>query len=575
MRLRLLSIVSAALCCVLAAFAEQIQVTDVILTKGGSATVEISFGNEHTDLVAFQMDLTLPEGISIDKAGCGLCSRITDEKQELVIGKLESGGFRLTSTSLSLTPISGTEGPLLVLKLNSDESFVQGVAAIGNILFSTSSSERVAANNITFTINTRYALTYMVDGKVYKTMSVAYGATITPEPSPTRKGMAFSGWGEVPETMPAHDVTLRGSFSWMKETAEGIVYQVADTLNNYASVVGHEDISETVDILPAIEIGGYTYTINNIGENSFSGCSGLTSVIIPNGVTTIGGGAFAGCSSLETIYCFVEDVPDIQEYTFGDIDMMNQVTLIVPDKAVEGYVTHPVWGEFKIETPTAAISCLKLSPYEDSNITSGFYNYAFLKRRFDAGWHTSCLPFAVSNIEGYFGEGTKAYEFCSYADDMLGFSAVTSLVAGYPYILYVPAEITDNIMWKNIDVDANDTEAHFMNKDGIYFRGSYSSIGGDMWEKESDTDVIYGLTNEGRIVRAGTYASISGFCAYFDIPAGVEVKGFRLEDEGDAINLAPALSREGGKVHICNMAGQRIQKMQRGINIVNGKKVLK
>ncbi len=316
-------------------------------------------------------------------------------------------------------------------------------------------------------------------------------------------------------------------------------------------------------------------SVTSIGDGAFAGCSGLTSIVIPNSVTSIGGGAFAGCSSLETVYCYVEDVIDIQEYTFGDIDMMNQITLVVPDEAVEGYVTHPVWGEFKIETPTAVISCLKLSPYIDSDITSGFYYYAFLKHGVDAGWHTICLPFTVSNIEEYFGEGAKAYEFCSYADNMLGFSAVTSLVAGYPYILYTPAEITENIMWKNIEVDANDTEAHYINKGGIYFRGSYNSIWGDMWEKESDTDVIYGLTNEGRIARAGSYASINGFSAYFDIPAEVEVKGFRLDDEADAINLAPTLSREEGTAHIYNLAGQRQSKIQKGINIINGKKILK
>ena len=99
--------------------------------------MEIILSNERLDLVGFQMDLILPDGISIDKAGCGLSSRIADKEQELVIGKLESGTFRLTSTSMTLTPIYGTEGVLLNLKLNSDKNFVQGKATIGNIFFST------------------------------------------------------------------------------------------------------------------------------------------------------------------------------------------------------------------------------------------------------------------------------------------------------------------------------------------------------------------------------------------------------------------------------------------------------
>ena len=58
-----------------------------------------------------------------------------------------------------------------------------------------------------------YTLKYVVDGEEYKTVMVEYGATITPEDNPTKEGYTFSGWSEVPETMPAHDVTVTGSFS--------------------------------------------------------------------------------------------------------------------------------------------------------------------------------------------------------------------------------------------------------------------------------------------------------------------------------------------------------------------------
>ena len=34
----------------------------------------------------------------------------------------------------------------------------------------------------------------------------------TPEPEPTKEGYTFSGWSEIPETMPDHDVTVTGSF---------------------------------------------------------------------------------------------------------------------------------------------------------------------------------------------------------------------------------------------------------------------------------------------------------------------------------------------------------------------------
>ena len=140
------------MCSILTAFAEQIKVPDIALPQGGSATVEILLSNEHANLVAFQMDVTLPEGIGIDKTGCKLSSRIADREQNLVIGKLESGAFRLTSTSMSLTPISGTEGTLLILKLYAEENFVKGQAHIVNIYFATSESERIKVDDVSFII---------------------------------------------------------------------------------------------------------------------------------------------------------------------------------------------------------------------------------------------------------------------------------------------------------------------------------------------------------------------------------------------------------------------------------------
>jgi len=75
--------------------------------------------------------------------------------------------------------------------------------------------ETMPAENMTikaqWTINS-YKLTYMVDGSLYKEYTLNYGATITPEAEPTKEGYTFSGWSEIPATMPAHDVEVNGSF---------------------------------------------------------------------------------------------------------------------------------------------------------------------------------------------------------------------------------------------------------------------------------------------------------------------------------------------------------------------------
>ena len=57
-----------------------------------------------------------------------------------------------------------------------------------------------------------YTLTYIVDGEVYATEDITYGSTIILKDVPTKEGYIFSGWSEAPETMPAKDVIVTGSF---------------------------------------------------------------------------------------------------------------------------------------------------------------------------------------------------------------------------------------------------------------------------------------------------------------------------------------------------------------------------
>ena len=62
-------------------------------------------------------------------------------------------------------------------------------------------------------VEEKYSLTYTVDGEVYDVMNVEYGGSITPLAEPVKEGYTFSGWGEVPATMPAKDVTINGFFT--------------------------------------------------------------------------------------------------------------------------------------------------------------------------------------------------------------------------------------------------------------------------------------------------------------------------------------------------------------------------
>ena len=78
---------------------------------------------------------------------------------------------------------------------------------------------------VTGTFSNIYKLVYKVDGDDYKTFDIEYDTAITPEEAPTKEGYTFSGWSEIPETMPDEDVTVTGSFSANKYK---LIYKVND-----------------------------------------------------------------------------------------------------------------------------------------------------------------------------------------------------------------------------------------------------------------------------------------------------------------------------------------------------------
>lgn len=89
------------------------------------------------------------------------------------------------------------------------------------------------------------------------------------------------------------------------------------------------------------------YTSNDeIGYCAFYGCSGLTSLTLPAGITSIDCAAFSGCSGLTSIYVYAEKVPKMGSAVFYDVDKKN-CTLYVPRGTEQDYFLADVWGDFE------------------------------------------------------------------------------------------------------------------------------------------------------------------------------------------------------------------------------------
>ena len=66
--------------------------------------------------------------------------------------------------------------------------------------------------------------------------------------------------------------------------------------------------------------------VTNIGNNAFQNCSSLTGITIPEAVTGIGGSAFSGCSSLTSI-SIPKNVTSIEEGTFARCSSLTDITI--------------------------------------------------------------------------------------------------------------------------------------------------------------------------------------------------------------------------------------------------------
>ena len=69
-----------------------------------------------------------------------------------------------------------------------------------------------------FFIEEKFVVIYMVDNEIFATDSLSVGEVIVPIAEPTKEGYTFSGWSDIPETMPAHDVEVYGNFIFTSVT---------------------------------------------------------------------------------------------------------------------------------------------------------------------------------------------------------------------------------------------------------------------------------------------------------------------------------------------------------------------
>lgn len=132
-------------------------------------------------------------------------------------------------------------------------------------------------------------------------------------------------------------------------TYGGLNYTVLSEADGTA-IVGKQDASLSGDVIigatavdPSTDV---KYTVVAVGDEAFSGCAGLTSLVIPAGVSSIGQNALANCTGLKWVV--VKDgVSDIAVGADAFSGMPASTILYVPAGKRSEFANNSVWKIFK------------------------------------------------------------------------------------------------------------------------------------------------------------------------------------------------------------------------------------
>ena len=168
---------------------------------------------------------------------------------------------------------------------------------------------------------TTYTVTFNPNGGSVgeSTRNVASGASIGTLPIPSRSGYSFAGWWtsasggtqvyasttvSADATYYAHWAQTSSTDAW-KYTISGGKVEITGWNVSVSPMPSQLVIPSTLEGCP----------VTSIGIKAFSGCEGLTSVMIPYGVTSIGSYAFEGCIGLTGV-TIPDSVTSIGRYAF-------------------------------------------------------------------------------------------------------------------------------------------------------------------------------------------------------------------------------------------------------------------
>lgn len=191
----------------------------------------------------------------------------------------------------------------------------------------------------------KYVLTYVVDGNTVKTEKLEAGATPTPPADPTKEHYTFTGWKNLPQTMPEEDVTVIAEFMPNVHT---VSYYINDELYDTQEVAYGTAIVPITPVLTGYKFNGWGWYPETMPDEDII-ISGTSSKLY----------------SLTLVYD--ETLGTVTADMTADIEGGSQINVTVTP--VEGYEVASVsfasadgstpnsWGSYTVQFGTSDITC--------------------------------------------------------------------------------------------------------------------------------------------------------------------------------------------------------------------------